>query len=239
MNRVLIFFFFFSSFMVSFHYRPSWAGRSNTCCVRTLCWTHSSQLTLEGQASTTPSSLHLSGSSCRFFCQYHHVKATRLPSVCSPTHFEFLQKTALFFIYSSLVVLKLANTRTYTSSHPTTLCYAAQKGSLRLTWLVSEEGNKPQGPPSDLLAVTAGKNACTWETPRWGLSAMPGPSGHALPGCSWHWGPTQGCNSKRSTFAWRTTTVQPRHFAVGSVFIHLGFGSQISTEMERAFLAAP
>lgn len=42
------------------------------------------KLTLEGQASITSSILHLSGSSCRLFCRYHHVKGTGLPSVCSP-----------------------------------------------------------------------------------------------------------------------------------------------------------
>lgn len=61
-----------------------------------------------------------------------------------PLIFEFLWKLLWFSIYSSLVVLKLA--KIWANSCTTTLHYKAQKGSPRITFLVSEVGSKPQGP---------------------------------------------------------------------------------------------
>lgn len=168
------------SFMVSFLNRASWADKNGNCYVYTLCWTFFFKLTLEGQASITPSSLHLSGSSHGLFCWYHHVKGTRLPSVRSPNILWIPKKNtpALFFIYRSLAVLKLASVRTSTRSCTRLPCYKAQKRSFRIRLSVScqrREAN-PRDPPSDLLAVPGDENICTPQIPCWGLRAEPHPA---------------------------------------------------------------
>lgn len=83
-------------------------------------------------------------------------------------YFEILKKTpALFFIYRSSAVLKLARVRTSTRSGTTLPCYKAQKRSFRIRLSVScqrREAN-PRDPPSDLLAVPGDENICTPQIP--------------------------------------------------------------------------
>lgn len=171
--------------MVSFLYRASWVDKNGNCCIYTLWWTYFFKLTLEGQASITPSSLHLSGSSHGLFCWYHHVKGTRLPSVHSPNILQIPKKKnpALFFTYSSLAVLKLANVRTYTRSCTPTPCYKAQKRSFRIIPSVScqRRETNPRDPPSDFLVVPGDGNTCMLQISCWGFRPMPNPSGHPLP----------------------------------------------------------
>lgn len=72
-------------------------------------------------------------------------------------YFKFLKKKtpALFFTYSSLAVLKLANVRTHTSSCAPTPCYKAQKRSFRIILWVSRQWREtnPRDPPPDFLAA--------------------------------------------------------------------------------------
>lgn len=195
--------------MVSFLNRASWADKNGNCCVYTQCWTYSFKLTLEGQASITPSSLHLSGSSHGLFCWYHHVKGTRLPSVHSPNILWIPKKNpALFFIYRSLAVLKLANVRTSTRSCTMLPCYKAQKRSFRIRLSVScqRRETNPRDSPSELLAVPGDENIFMLQIPCWGLRPVPSPSGHTWPPALWpytglhtcirdYWGPANTFHS--------------------------------------------
>lgn len=135
--------------MVSFLYRSSWADKNGNCCVYTLWWTYFFKLTLEGQASITPSSLHLSGSSHGLFCWYHHVKGTRLPSVHSPNILQIPKKKPCsifhlqFFGCTKVSQCEDVHEELYTNPLLQSTEKIIQDHPLSV---MSEERNKPQGP---------------------------------------------------------------------------------------------
>lgn len=136
------------SFMVSFLNRASWADKNGNCCVYTQCWTYSFKLTLEGQASITPSSLHLSGSTHGLFCWYHHVKGTRLPSVHSPNILWIPKKKPCSIFHLQVFgCTKVSQCEDiHEKLHNAPLLQGTEKIIQdQALGVMSEEGNKPQG----------------------------------------------------------------------------------------------